>query len=367
MMNTQSRILTFLILASASLPCQAQQVDTPAQARRILAEFFAQVGVGYDPANHACQLEQVSPSGRKAWRLGDDGYFGASVHPTKGIVISFSDHQVSARVIAGDYGKQRELTTDEQVWTKAEAVLRAASQKAGSYKRATIFWSEFNGPGLTDPNNYGTRVSAKFHEKVEGFDGFVNHATVTFDTVTGNLYLFSCSVSWEFVPPARVMDKAKAVETARRHLAGLYAEEAARGFGAEAAWVWPGDEEMNRVLKLGITRGGNASPILGSSAGMDNARRYIARASYSYSTKYGVLAFDAETGEPLFASRTQRRPSRTPERESSSAPGSIDEPRNPNPVGGPNNRLASAMTIGGATLLGTVALLVWRRSRSRHI
>jgi hypothetical protein len=170
-MSTRTRILFFLILASASWPGQAQQVHTPAEARRILAEFFAQVGVGYDPANHACQLEEVSLSGRKAWTLGEDGYFSASVHPLQGIVTGFADHQVSARVGAGNYGKRRELTTDEQVWTRAEAVLRAAGSKTGSYKRAEITWSEFSGPGLSDPNNYGTRVSATFHEWSKALTG----------------------------------------------------------------------------------------------------------------------------------------------------------------------------------------------------
>jgi hypothetical protein len=200
---------------------------------------------------------------------------------------------------------------------------------------------------------------------VEGFDGFVNHATVIFDTVTGNLYLFSCSVSWKFVPPARVMDKAEAVETARRHLAGLYAEEAARGYRAEGAWAWPGDEEMGRTLKLGITRGGNRGPILGSTAGMDNARRYIARASYEYNSKYGVLAFDAETGEPFVASRIKIRPPRPNEPKQPAQPMNKVEGKNSGQVADPVHNFVPAFAIGGLVVGSGAALLVWLRPKSR--
>jgi hypothetical protein len=295
-----------LMLCMASATAQ-NRTQEDAVAR---AAAFARA-VGLESTFREASRWQNGRNGPWQWKVRtEDGRLEVGIDEVTGKVTAFMDLGLATEIHDKSRNTERWLIeTDGHAWLAADRVLQASGLDSDVYARKELTWLAREPGALQDLNNKGTMLVAQYAERVDGLEGDLNTATVTFDVVSGRLLTFGASVIWRFDPPRATMSQGEAAQIIR----GLMERRAASVGRLAAAYKWPGDDAARTAMKVAVVCGG--SKAFGSEYGEALADRWTARAAWTLELPAISVAIDAENGQPMFegvkqhASHATREPS----------------------------------------------------------
>ncbi len=299
-MKNNYRISTsFMILLVGAL-CVAQGVTTEVAARNAASNYLRALGLAYSVDGSSARLLKHSGSAPSVWDVTSDrAEFMLSINADNGRKVGFADIALDDERNGRKPGMARRLLTDEQVKAAGTAAIEKGDLADMGFIPTRVEWL-CDEPGADrDRNNRADRVKVEFGQQVQGYGGYVNTATMSFDAVTGKLLGLSASTLWRFVPPRSRLSREEALTVLRALYAGERDRLKAAGDGDAQAFEWPGDEEVGPLLKEEIVQGGTRA--FGSDYGHNLAEACEARLCWTVDMQGAYVAVDTESGNPWTA------------------------------------------------------------------
>ena len=303
--SLQSSVLYSRLVVISSLSvltvnlATGQEIRTDEEAVHRAVSFVRAIGARDASVNGRAGMINRPGTTYRIWNVDlDNGSVSVSINPQSGVVTGYSDFKVSD-LVTNRTRKHDNLVLREDglVWARAEGVLRAAGLDKLSMVRKGV---TYNSPpvGRWKSAFDGFTVVTRFEEPVQGWEGHLNSATLTFDAVTGGLMLLSGSDQWRFDPPGRVMERGEALQAMQGVFSQCLANARLRGArGQTDAWTWPGNDAVLDKLRLEVLKGGNSA--YGFTEGARLAEEHRARVCWLYEDSEVSLAIDAESGAPI--------------------------------------------------------------------
>lgn len=291
----------FLTISCLLLLCtyaNAQKIKSKNEARLVVNTFLDKIESRYSADKAIVSQSKDDEHWPTIYQFLDEKHEFAVNVMDNGIIQSYADIALMERLLQRRSGQSRRVNGEERAWQIGNAFLNKGGFESTTFERANFKNLADQAGASDDRNNLADRYELCFAKTVPGEEGTLQDVFLTLDCVEGGVLLFTSGPEFRFDPPKSSIESDDAI----RRFYQLFATRKeqlieAGSIGLAKKYDWPGDLAIERAMKKGVIKGGDA--VLGSTYGARLDSERVARLCWAVSLSGVYVAFDAENGEPV--------------------------------------------------------------------